>query len=72
MVRRVTGGADRVRHDHPRRARRAERANALLKETFTALQMVSLSPTRIGATVKAALVLLDLEHGRPLPSGYTK
>jgi hypothetical protein len=43
----------------------AERANALLKETFAALQLVSLSPTRIGAIVKAALVLLHLEHGRP-------
>jgi len=49
----------------------AERANALLKETFAALQRVSLSPTRIGAITKAALVLLHLEHGRPLPCGYT-
>jgi hypothetical protein len=49
----------------------AERANALLKETFAALQMVSLDPRRIGAIVKAALVLLHLEHGRPLPGGYT-
>jgi len=32
----------------------AERANALLKETFAALQPVSLSPTRIGAIAKAA------------------
>lgn len=48
----------------------AERANALLKETFAALQLVSLSPTRIGAIAKAALVLLHLEHGRPLPGGY--
>lgn len=49
----------------------AERANALLKETFAALQHVSLSPTRIGAITKAALVLLHLEHGRPIPGGYT-
>ena len=49
----------------------AERANALLKETFAALQLVSLSPTRIGAITKAALVLLHLEHGRPIPGGYT-
>jgi hypothetical protein len=48
----------------------SERANALLKETFAALQMVSLSPSRIGAIAKAALVLLHLEHGRPLPGGY--
>ena len=49
----------------------SERANALLKETFAALQKVSLDPWRIGAIVKAALVLLHLEHGRPLPGGYT-
>jgi hypothetical protein len=42
----------------------AERANAL--------QLVSLSPTRIGAITKAALVLLHFEHSRPLPGGYTK
>ncbi len=50
----------------------AERANALLKETFAALQRVSLSPTRIGAITKAALVLLHLVYDRPLPGGYTK
>jgi len=33
--------------------------------------MVSLDPNRIGAIAKAALVLLRLEHGRPLPGGYT-
>jgi hypothetical protein len=49
----------------------AERANALLKETFAALQMISLDPGRIGAITKAALVLLHLEHDRPLPGGYT-
>ena len=48
----------------------AERANALLKETFAALQHVSLSPTRIGAITKAALVLLHIEHGRPIPGSY--
>jgi hypothetical protein len=50
----------------------SERANALLKETFAALRIVSLSPTRIGTIAKAALVLLYLEHDRPLPGGYTK
>ena len=50
----------------------SERANALLKETFKALALVSLAPTRIGAIAKAALVLLHLEHDRPLPGGYTK
>jgi hypothetical protein len=49
----------------------AERANALLKETFAALQRVSLDPSRIGAITRAALVLLHLEHHRPLPGGYT-
>ena len=48
-----------------------ERANALFKETFAALQRVSLSPRPIGAITKAALVLLHLEHDRPLPGGYT-
>jgi hypothetical protein len=50
----------------------AERANALLKETFAALKTVSLSPTRIGAVIKAALVLLHLEHNLPLPGGRAK
>jgi hypothetical protein len=50
----------------------SERADALLKETFAALQMVSLSPTRIGAIAKAALVPLHLEHDRPLPGGHTR
>jgi hypothetical protein len=45
----------------------AERANAPLKLTFAALQMVSLDPGCIGAITKAALVLLHLEHGRALP-----
>lgn len=49
----------------------AERANALLKETFAALQHISLNPTRIGVITKAALALLHREHGRPLPGDYT-
>lgn len=47
-----------------------ERANSLLKTTFKALRRVSLCPWRIGAVTKAALVLLHLEHDRPLPGGY--
>jgi hypothetical protein len=50
----------------------AEWANALLKETFAALQLVSLSPIHIGAITKATLVLLHLEHGRPPPGGNVK
>jgi hypothetical protein len=46
----------------------AERANSLIKTTFKALRRVSLCPWRIGAIAKAALVLLHLEHGRPLPA----
>lgn len=42
----------------------AERANSLLKTTFKALRRVSLDSWRIGAIVRAALVLLQLEHGR--------
>jgi hypothetical protein len=42
----------------------AERANSLLKSTFKALRRVSLDPWRIGAIVKAAHVLLRLEHPR--------
>jgi hypothetical protein len=42
----------------------AERANSLFKTTFKALRRVSLDPWRIGAIVKAAHVLLRLEHGR--------
>ena len=44
----------------------AERANSLLKTTFKALRRVSVYPWRIGTITKAALVLLHLEHGRPL------
>lgn len=48
----------------------AERANSLLKTTFKALRRVSVCPWRIGAIAKAALVLLHLEHGRPLPARH--
>lgn len=34
--------------------------------------MVSLDPGRIGAIIKAALVLLHLEHNRPIPGSYNK
>lgn len=49
----------------------AERANSLLKTTFKALRRVSLDPRRIGAIVKAAHVLLRLEHGRHTTSPHT-
>lgn len=49
----------------------AGRANSLLKTTFKALRRVSVCPWRIGAIAKAALVLLHLEHGRPLPARHT-
>jgi hypothetical protein len=42
----------------------AERANALLKVTFKALRRVSLDPTAITRIARAALVLLQIEHGR--------
>jgi hypothetical protein len=42
----------------------AERANALLKVTFKALRGVSLDPAAITRIARAALVLLQLEHGR--------
>ncbi|MFD0511740.1 HARBI1 family protein [Streptomyces aureus] len=42
----------------------AERANALLKVTFKALRRVSLDPASITRIARAALVLLQLEHGR--------
>lgn len=41
-----------------------ERGNALLKVTFKALRHVSIDPWAIGRIVKAALVLLHIEHGR--------
>jgi hypothetical protein len=42
----------------------AERANALLKVTFKALRRASLDPASITRITRAALVLLQLEHGR--------
>ena len=42
----------------------AERANALLKVTFKALRRVSLDPAAITRIARAALVLLQLGHGR--------
>ncbi|GGR77441.1 hypothetical protein GCM10010169_22120 [Micromonospora fulviviridis] len=42
----------------------AERANALLKVTFKALRRVSLDPSGITRLARAALVLLQLKHGR--------
>jgi DDE superfamily endonuclease len=42
----------------------AERANALLKVTFKALRRVSLDPSALTRIARAALVLLQLEHGR--------
>lgn len=40
-----------------------ERANALLGQRWTAPRRVTLSPSRIGDIVAAALVLTTLEHG---------
>ncbi|MCQ4138044.1 IS5/IS1182 family transposase, partial [Rhodococcus rhodochrous] len=39
----------------------AERANALLKTRWKALQRISLCPWRIGSIAAAALVLLHLQ-----------
>jgi DDE superfamily endonuclease len=41
----------------------AERANALLKRTWKALERITLDPWRIGAITAAALVLLHLQRG---------
>jgi hypothetical protein len=41
---------------------RAERANALLKRTWQALERITLNPWRIGAITRAALVLLHLQR----------
>ena len=41
-----------------------ERGNSLLKMTFKALRNVSVDPWAIGDIVRAALVLLHVEHGR--------
>lgn len=42
----------------------AELANALLKATFKASRQVSLDLKALTRTVRAAFVLLQLEHGR--------
>ena len=42
----------------------AERGNALLKNPFTMLRHVTISPGRIGAMVAPALVVLHVEHHR--------
>lgn len=49
---------------HNGRRCRGERGNSLLKTTFKALRHVSVDPWAIGRIVKAALVLLHIEHGR--------
>lgn len=49
----------------------AERANSLLKTTFKALRRVGLDPSRIGAIVKAAHVILRLENGRHVAAPHT-
>jgi hypothetical protein len=40
----------------------SERANALLKRTWKALERATLDPWRIGGIVAAALVLLHLQR----------
>jgi hypothetical protein len=40
----------------------AERANALLKRTWKALERITLEPGRISAIIAAALVLLHLQR----------
>jgi len=49
---------------HNRKRGIGERGNSLLKTTFKALRNVSLDPWAIGRIVKAALVLLHVEHRR--------
>jgi DDE superfamily endonuclease len=53
-------------HNKAHNGKRAvgERGNSLLKTTFKALRNVSLCPWRIGTIVKAALVILHIEHDR--------
>ncbi|MEO3829902.1 IS5/IS1182 family transposase, partial [Actinomadura sp. B10D3] len=41
-----------------------ERGFALLTERWTTLQHITLSPSRIGDLVRAALVLVHFEHRR--------
>jgi hypothetical protein len=47
---------------HARKRGSAERGNSLLKMTFKALRNVSINPWDIGEIVRAALVLLHVEH----------
>lgn len=47
---------------HSRRRGPGERGNSLLKTTFKALRNVSINPWDIGDIVRAALVLLHVEH----------
>jgi len=49
---------------HNGKRAQGERGNSLLKMTFKALRNVSLNPWDIGDIVRAALVLLHVEHGR--------
>jgi hypothetical protein len=53
-------------HNKAHNGKRAigEPGNSLLKTTFKALRNISLCPWRIGTIVKAALVLLHIEHDR--------
>jgi hypothetical protein len=53
-------------HNRAHNGRRAigERGNSLLKMTFKALRNISVDPWEIGDIVRAALVLLHVEHGR--------
>jgi hypothetical protein len=44
----------------------AERANAPFKVTFRALRRVSLDPGSIARIARAALALLQMEHGRTI------
>lgn len=57
---------DNRTHNALQRALRClgERGFALLTERWTALQHTTLSPSRIGDLVRAALVLVHFEHRR--------
>jgi len=60
----LTAGQKAHNQTHNRRRGIGERGNSLLKMTFKALRNVSLNPWDIGDIVRAALVLLHVEHGR--------
>lgn len=62
--RRTRPQADDVQQGHPRRPQRRRARQRLLKTTFKALRRVSLDPGSITRIARAALVLLQLEHGR--------